>query len=165
MGPERCWTDDVDSFRPFSNVTADFPTLSPGPITCFESQAEFDEFWNNTLVDMPFQVRGNFSDQTDLDFFYSQVDPFESQLDGLGKKCMESETGQFLQYVGTAATVRDLISLSDYLEGPDCGVHYWVILSPFVQLDANSGIFQGFSYGTTIGQWLINSEFSNCITF
>jgi hypothetical protein len=105
--------------------------LRPGPISCFGSEDEYDEFWNNTLLRPRFQVRGNFTYQTDLDYFYSQVDNYETHLEALVDKCLQSESGQYLPYVGTAATVRDLLALSDCIDGPNSTIHYWVCALAF----------------------------------
>lgn len=41
-----------------------------------------------------------------------------------------------------AAAVRDMVAIADYLDGPDKPINYW-----------------GFSYGTIIGSYFINSAF------
>ncbi|KAK7690930.1 hypothetical protein QCA50_006033 [Cerrena zonata] len=46
------------------------------------------------------------------------------------------------KYMGTAASVRDLVALSGHLQGPNTPVNFW-----------------GISHGSLIGSYLINSEF------
>lgn len=124
MGSTWSRANDVrPNSQEYFHVTNSF---RPGPILCFNSTAEADEFWNNTLVEPQLQVRGNFTNQYDLDYFYSQVDPYEQQIKDLGQRCLESETGQYLPYVGTPAAVRDMLALSDELDGPNTTIHYWV---------------------------------------
>jgi hypothetical protein len=125
MGSKGCWSNNVRSDPNFCISITHFD-CSPGPITCFDSQEDYDQFWNNTLVGTPLQVLGSFTYQPDLDYFYSQVDAFQEQLDEFGKRCLESESGQYLAYIGTAAAVRDLLALSDYLNGPSSAVNFWV---------------------------------------
>ena len=60
-----------------------------------------------------------------------------------GKRCAEAPTGKTLQYVGTAATVRDMVSLADVLEPGVQEVNYW-----------------GVSYGTLLGFTFVNSEYA-----
>ncbi|KAF8753251.1 MEROPS serine peptidase family S33 [Rhizoctonia solani] len=76
---------------------------------------------------------GNFTDQVDIDAFYDQVDEVDVLLEELGKQCVAYSPDTF-QYIGTAATVRDMIAMHDVLEGPNKPVDFW-----------------GFSYGTIIG--------------
>jgi pimeloyl-ACP methyl ester carboxylesterase len=45
------------------------------------------------------------------------------------------------RYVGTAATVRDMVAMHDVLEGSDKPIDYW-----------------GVSYGTVIGMYFVNSK-------
>ena len=47
----------------------------------------------------------------------------------------------YLKYMGTPATVRDLVALADYLQGPGTPIN-----------------FMGISHGSLIGSYLINSE-------
>ncbi|KAG9118282.1 hypothetical protein FRC07_007277 [Ceratobasidium sp. 392] len=105
---------------------------------CFATGAEEAAFWDNTIPHTGLEARGNFTDQADLKAFFAQVPEVDSLLTKLGKKCLEYSPDT-LQYVGTAAAVRDMVALHDYLEGPDKPIDFW-----------------GFSYGTSIGLYLIN---------
>ena len=55
---------------------------------------------------------------------------------------MQGPNATTLQYVGTAATVRDLVRLADAIVGKNSTINYW-----------------GLSYGTLVGAWFINSRF------
>jgi hypothetical protein len=57
-----------------------------------------------------------------------------------GKRCQQGPVGNYLQYIGTSSTVRDLVSLADAIVGPGKPIDYW-----------------GFSYGTVIGANFLNS--------
>lgn len=91
-------------------------------------------------------IAGKFDDK-DSKEFYSRVEDMERKLLEFGEKCKQGPVGQYLQYIGTSSTVRDLVSLSDRLVGNGRPVDYW-----------------GFSYGTVIGYNLINGEFSKFLS-
>ncbi|QRV78194.1 Abhydrolase domain-containing protein [Ceratobasidium sp. AG-Ba] len=107
-------------------------------IGCFQTGAQESKFWNNTIPHTGIEARGNFTDPSDLASFYDQVPQVDFLLKEIGKQCI-SMSPNTLQYVGTAAAVRDMLSLSDYLEGPNKPVNFW-----------------GFSYGTVIGIYFVN---------
>ncbi|KAG8721739.1 hypothetical protein FRC08_010620 [Ceratobasidium sp. 394] len=105
---------------------------------CFATGTEEADFWESTIPHAGLEAKGNFTDQADLDAFYAQVPEVDKLLIELGQKCLEYSPDTF-QYVGTAAVVRDMVAMHDYLEGPDKPVNYW-----------------GFSYGTVIGIYFVN---------
>jgi hypothetical protein len=119
------------------------PRFSPGLINCFDSGEEFAKFWNGTLVYPQIDIKTGFSDPDDLKYFNSQVSVMDARWKAFGDVCSKHETGQFLPYVGTTATVRDLVAIAEYFDGKGCDINYY-----------------GLSYGTTIGNYLINSELS-----
>ncbi|KAG9079038.1 hypothetical protein FRC06_007989 [Ceratobasidium sp. 370] len=84
------------------------------------------------------EARGDFSNQADLDAFYAQVPSVDKLLIEFGQRCRE-HSPDVLPYVGTTATVRDMVALHVYLEGPDQPVNFW-----------------GLSYGTTVGIYFVN---------
>ena len=86
-------------------------------------------------------IKYGFSDPSDLEYFNSQVDVMDARWKAFGEVCLKYETGQYLPYVGTTATVRDLVAIAEYFDGKGCDINYY-----------------GFSYGTTIGNYLINSK-------
>jgi hypothetical protein len=114
---------------------------SPGAVTCFDSQTEEDAFFNNTIVrKINYTIAGKF-DQQDSDELFSHADESSNVLLEFGKRCQQGPVGNFLQYIGTSSTVRDLVSLGDCIVGQGKPIDYW-----------------GFSYGTVIGANFLNSE-------
>ncbi|QRV81714.1 Abhydrolase domain-containing protein [Ceratobasidium sp. AG-Ba] len=105
---------------------------------CFATGTEEAAFWEGTIPHAGLEARGNFTEQMDINAFYEQVPEVDGLLIKLGQKCLEYSPDTF-QYVGTAAVVRDLVALNDYLEAPDKPVNFW-----------------GFSYGTAVGLYLVN---------
>jgi hypothetical protein len=67
----------------------------------------------------------------------------EQRWQAFKQVCLKGPSGEFLPYVGTTATARDLVAIAEYFDGKGCDVNYY-----------------GLSYGTTIGNYLINSRFS-----
>lgn len=65
----------------------------------------------------------------------------QEKYEQVGQKCLHSSSGKFLKYLGTAAAVRDMVSIANVLDGPKAPINYI-----------------GTSYGTIIGSWFINSE-------
>ncbi|KAG8723385.1 hypothetical protein FRC11_002456, partial [Ceratobasidium sp. 423] len=105
---------------------------------CFATIEEQTTFWNGSFVPTGVEARGNFTRQADLDAFYEQVDVVDDILIRFGKQCVEYNPNA-LQYIGTAATVRDMVAMNDVLEGPDKAINYW-----------------GISYGTLLGNTFVN---------
>ena len=70
-----------------------------------------------------------------------QAPTMQSKYEELGQRCLDSANGKYLRYMGTAAAVRDMVSIADALEGPETPINYL-----------------GISYGTFIGSWFINSQ-------
>ncbi|GJJ10317.1 hypothetical protein Clacol_004543 [Clathrus columnatus] len=131
-----------------SNVTdGEFDILSWDPrgvnhsrplITCGFSTAEsFQDFFANTIIQNGIEARGNFTDEDDLVSFFSKVNETDNLIVETGRKCVEAN--DFLQFVGTTAVVRDMVSIWDCVEPSETGLNYW-----------------GFSYGTVIGNYFAN---------
>ena len=70
-----------------------------------------------------------------------QAPTMQSKYEELGQMCLDSASGKYLRYMGTAAAVRDMVSIADAVEGPETPINYL-----------------GISYGTFIGSWFINSQ-------
>ena len=91
-------------------------------------------------------IKTGFVDPVDVKYFNSQVSVMDDRWKAFGKVCLKHRTGQYLPYVGTAATARDLVAIAEYFDGKGCDINYY-----------------GLSYGTTIGNYLINSELSTAL--
>ena len=114
---------------------------SPGEVYCFDSPEEDATFWQNTVASYINETISGEFDQRDLDELYSQVDPSEQKFKDFVQHCQSGPSGQYLKYVGTSSTVRDLVSLGDAIVGEGEPIDYW-----------------GFSYGTVIGFNFVNSK-------
>ncbi|KAI0769263.1 alpha/beta-hydrolase [Trametes elegans] len=111
----------------------------PGEVYCFDSVADYNEFWNGTLELSGIEYAGNFTEQYDIGALLSQAPLMQEKYEELGKRCLRQPGGQYLRYMGTAATARDIIALVDMLDGPGSPVN-----------------FIGLSYGSLLGSWLVN---------
>ncbi|RPD53038.1 alpha/beta-hydrolase [Lentinus tigrinus ALCF2SS1-6] len=114
------------------------PYTYPGGVFCL-SDGEFFSFWNGTIEATGINWLGNFTNQTDLDNLNAQAPIIDAKYKEFAEKCLQGPNGTTLQYIGTAATVRDLVGLADAIEGPNSPIFYW-----------------GLSYGTIIGAWFVN---------
>ena len=104
------------------------------------SDDEFEPFWNGTIEETGINWLGNFTDRTDLSNLYDQAPTIQAKYKELGEKCLQGPNGTTLQYVGTAASVRDLVGLADAIQGPDSPIFFW-----------------GQAYGALMGTWFANS--------
>ncbi|KAI0665895.1 alpha/beta-hydrolase [Trametes maxima] len=114
------------------------PYTYPGDVFCL-SDEESISFWNGSIEVTGINWLGNFTNQTDLSNFYSQAPVIDTQYRAAGERCLQGPNGTTLQYIGTAATVRDLVALADAIQGPNTPINYW-----------------GLSYGTLVGAWFLN---------
>lgn len=103
--------------------------------------ASYNSFWKGTIEVDGINWLGNFTNQTDIDTLYAQAPVMEAKYQEFAGMCLQGPNATTLQYIGTAATVRDLVGLADTVIGPDSPIFYW-----------------GLSYGTLVGAWLINSK-------
>ena len=67
------------------------------------------------------------------------MDETDKRFKQYGDLCMKN-AGDVLKYVGTVATVRDMVAIADYLEPDQKEINYY-----------------GASYGTIIGATFVNS--------
>ncbi|KAM5541074.1 hypothetical protein V8D89_005385 [Ganoderma adspersum] len=111
----------------------------PGDVYCFDSVDEYDAFFNGTIELSGIQMTGNFTDQSDIDALLAQAETMQQKYVEVGQRCREHSDGKYLKYIGTSATARDLVALTDALDGPGAPINYF-----------------GYSYGTIIGSWLVN---------
>ena len=114
---------------------------SPGEVYCFDSPDADAPFWHNTVFTYINETISEKFDQCDFDELYSQVDPSEQKFEDFGQHCQSGPSGQYLKYIGTSSTVRDLASLGDAIVGVGKPIDYW-----------------GFSYGTVVGFNFVNSK-------
>ena len=114
---------------------------SPGEIFCFDSAEEYTTFFNGTIELTGIEETGNFTDPADVDALLAQAPIMQKKYEELGQKCLNSPSGKYLKYIGTAAAVRDMVSIADAIDGPDVPINYF-----------------GISYGSLIGSWFVNSE-------
>ncbi|CUA77042.1 similar to GF20795 [Rhizoctonia solani] len=105
---------------------------------CFGSVEEEVAFWNGSFIIPGPEVKGGFTAQSILDDFYGQVDKSDDLLRRIGEQCVAYNPDMF-QYVGTAATVRDMVAMHDALEGSGKPINFW-----------------GMSYGTIVGMYFVN---------
>jgi len=111
-------------------------------VICFSSYAEQLAFWDDTVVrTINETISTNFGDPEELEGFYSRLSETDAKLDEFGKRCLASETGPYLKYIGTSSTIRDLVSLADKIVGPGQPIDYY-----------------GYSYGTVIGFHFLTRE-------
>ncbi len=114
---------------------------SPGEIFCFDSLGEYSTFFNGTIELTGIEEKGNFTDPADVKTLLRQAPIMQKKYEEVGQKCLRSSSGKYLKYVGTAAAVRDMVSIANVLDGPDAPINYL-----------------GTSYGALIGSWFVNSE-------
>ncbi len=114
---------------------------SPGEIFCFESLEEYTSFFNGTIELTGIEETGNFTDPADVDALLAEAPTMQKKYRKLGKKCLNSPNGRYLKYIGTAAAVRDMVSIANAIDGPDAPINYF-----------------GTSYGSLVGSWFVNSE-------
>ena len=101
---------------------------------------EYASFWNGTIESTGINEIGDFTNQTDIQALYSQAPVLDKKWKELGDRCLSGPNATTLGYIGTAATVRDLVGLADAIVGQNSTINYW-----------------GLSYGTLVGAWFINS--------
>ncbi|KAH7339936.1 TAP-like protein-domain-containing protein [Rhizoctonia solani] len=106
--------------------------------TCFRTTEEDIAFWNGSLLLNGPETRGGFTSETNLDEFYGQIKEVDDLLTRFGEQCAAYNPNAF-KYVGTAATVRDMVAMHDTIEGYDKPINFW-----------------GVSYGTVIGMYFVN---------
>ncbi|KAL1715230.1 Alpha/Beta hydrolase protein [Schizophyllum commune] len=112
---------------------------NPGPPACFNSTEERIQYFAGTLEATGLDIKGNLTDCDQVETFYLHVDEMEAKYRGLGERCLAADREDILPYLGTAAAVRDLVSLADYFEPGVQEINFW-----------------GFSYGTTLGFTFVN---------
>ncbi|QRV97893.1 alpha/beta hydrolase family protein [Ceratobasidium sp. AG-Ba] len=124
---------DIVSWDP-RGVWSTFPRA-----TCFSTQKDERNLLGGSPMLDGIEMRVDIaSAKEDLARFVNQSSWVDTQLAEVGKRCTEYSP-DVMQYVGTAATVRDMVRLHDYLVPSNETINYW-----------------GFSYGTIIGMYFAN---------
>ncbi|KAI0807370.1 TAP-like protein-domain-containing protein [Fomes fomentarius] len=112
---------------------------SPGEVYCFDSIEQYNQLFNGTIEFTGIEETGNFTDPADIKALLSQAPTMQKKYRQVEQLCLSAPSGKFLQYLGTAAAVRDMVAMADALDGPDAPINYI-----------------GISYGTLIGAWFVN---------
>ncbi|KIJ48997.1 hypothetical protein M422DRAFT_45262 [Sphaerobolus stellatus SS14] len=145
---EPAWIEpNSDSHRAFPR-----PSLTCG----FKSVQERQDFFNNTIINDGIEVRGNFTSKDDLDSFFSTLNQTDTILKRFGQNCAEGNS--FLKYLGTTAVARDIVSMSNCLEGPDSPVNYYGFRSALMTRSKCFDLIRFSSYGSVLGAYLVNTE-------
>ncbi|KAI0758743.1 alpha/beta-hydrolase [Fomes fomentarius] len=111
----------------------------PGNTHCFDSGEEEQAFFAGTTETHGIEELDNFTDPQDIQSLLAQAPLMQQKYEELGKRCLEHPSGKYMPYLGTPATVRDLVAMADALDGPGSPVNFF-----------------GLSYGTVIGTFLVN---------
>ncbi|KAL1688662.1 Alpha/Beta hydrolase protein [Schizophyllum commune] len=112
---------------------------TPGDVRCFDSVDEQVAYGNGSLLqNFPVDPTNALLDADDVADFYSHMNETDALYKVFGKQCVERR-GDVLKYLGTAAAVRDMVALADYLEPERKEINYY-----------------GISYGTVIGATFVN---------
>ncbi|KAI0083783.1 hypothetical protein BDY19DRAFT_998260 [Irpex rosettiformis] len=105
---------------------------------CFTGQTSYPDFIRNTVLDRSYDIASNIS----LVEARKQLAALYEESEALSKaqfKLCEQTMGQTMRYMGTSTVVRDIDFITRYLAGEDALINFW-----------------GFSYGTILGQYLVN---------
>ena len=113
----------------------------PGETFCFDGVEDYVAFYNGTIELEGIEELHDFANPADVDAFLAQAPIMLNKFEEVGQRCLRSSQGKYLRYIGNAATVRDMVSIANALEGPDVPINYF-----------------GLSYGTFIGATFVNSE-------
>ncbi|KAI0645124.1 hypothetical protein C8Q79DRAFT_969855 [Trametes meyenii] len=110
----------------------------PGPVQCFNSAEEKSDFYSQTSKDMGIDTLLN----ENLAFLRQQQPEDAERWLAVQSKmveyCLQKQDTTTLRYVGTVATVRDLVAMADAFDGPGSPIIFW-----------------GMAYGARIGSYLI----------
>ena len=152
-------------------------------ISCgFTTLDSFDQFLGNSVFGVGIEARGNFTDQDDLDSFFSKVNETDATIVEAGQKCLKSD-GAFLKYMGTVSPSPYIPFASSLIfplliSGSCCTRHSFSfrflgrprktnqllgiqvgLSSQNLGSEINVCIFD-ISYGTVIGMYFVNSRFT-----
>jgi hypothetical protein len=91
-------------------------------VICFNNIDEAYKAYENYYQ---LDIGHSFTDKNEIEDFYGNISKFDEFTVDLGRRCQNVSTGQHVEYVGTVATVRDMVALSDVLDGPNSSVNFW----------------------------------------
>ncbi|KAI5830337.1 alpha/beta-hydrolase [Schizophyllum commune Tattone D] len=112
---------------------------TPGVISCFKTKEEYAAVYNGSLIkDFSVDPTNALLQPEDVRAFYDRMDETDKRFTQYGDLCTKN-AGDMLKYVGTVATVRDMVAIADYLEPESKEINYY-----------------GASYGTIIGATFVN---------
>ena len=114
---------------------------SPGEVYCFDSIEEYNAVFQGTIEERGIEMTGTFSDPDDIQRLLAQADSMQQKYEEVVRRCQEREDGKYLKYIGTAATVRDVVALVDALDGKGAPVN-----------------LIGYSWGSVLASWLMQSK-------
>ncbi|KAG9127558.1 hypothetical protein FRC07_012303 [Ceratobasidium sp. 392] len=112
------------------------PKSSP-QAACFDHSSAERKFWKNSVLDPGIQTPANLNKSQDRNAFRAKAGAANERLEQLGKECKAKSGVDVLKYVGTMATVRDMVAIHDALDGSK-KINFW-----------------GFSYGTIVGMYFL----------
>ncbi|KAG8940597.1 hypothetical protein FRC03_005317, partial [Tulasnella sp. 419] len=117
--------------------------LSSPSINCFRASenTSFTQDLTNYYTDLLYrtlQAPSSGPNQADIDRLLDNATQIEGLLKSVLQTCIDNN-GDEMKYVGTVATVRDLVALADTIDGPGSSINYW-----------------GFSYGSVLGSTLMD---------
>ncbi|KAI0702717.1 Alpha/Beta hydrolase protein [Earliella scabrosa] len=110
----------------------------PGEVYCFDSIEEYNALFQGTIEERGIEMTGTFSDPDDIQRLLAQADSLQQKYEEVVRRCQEREDGKYLKYIGTAATVRDVVALVDALDGKGAPVN-----------------LIGYSWGSVLASWLM----------
>ncbi|CDO75956.1 hypothetical protein BN946_scf184888.g6 [Trametes cinnabarina] len=97
----------------------------PGAFTCFSSLVKKHAFYLEASAELGIEPAWD----EGLNFLHEQT--YEDAQNWLllqskmVERCLKEQDTTGLQYIGTSAVVRDLVSLADYFDGPGSPVNFW----------------------------------------
>ncbi|KAL1686582.1 Alpha/Beta hydrolase protein [Schizophyllum commune] len=112
---------------------------TPGVISCFKTKEEYAAVYNGSLIkDFSVDPTNALLQPEDVKALYDRMDETDKRFKQYGDFCTKN-AGDALKYIGTVATVRDMVTIADYLEPDRKEINYY-----------------GASYGTIIGATFVN---------
>ncbi|QRW23851.1 alpha/beta hydrolase family protein [Rhizoctonia solani] len=105
---------------------------------CFDSASEEKKLWADTVFGPGLEARGHFSTQDDVAEFLELSQSADQVLLNFKKKCEQRNIPDTLSYIGTVATVRDMLAINEAYGGAE-KINFW-----------------GFSHGSLIGLYFVN---------